>query len=137
MKNWALVLIAFCMSGCQNNDLQTEMSGADINIEGINFIEQVNDQNGTLVIPYSKYELDNGLTVILHEDTSDPLVHVDITYHVGSGREDPGKSGFAHFFEHYKDLEVGKWVKIIGWEGPEAAKKEILDGIANYQKENA
>ena len=43
----------------------------------------------------------------------------------------------AHFFEHYKDLEVGKWVKIIGWEGPEAAKKEILDGIANYQKENA
>ena len=43
----------------------------------------------------------------------------------------------AHFFEHYKDLEVGKWVKILGWEGPEAAKKEILDGIANYQKENA
>jgi inorganic pyrophosphatase len=43
----------------------------------------------------------------------------------------------AHFFEHYKDLEVGKWVKIIGWEGPESAKKEILDGIANYQKENA
>ena len=43
----------------------------------------------------------------------------------------------AHFFEHYKDLEVGMWVKIIGWEGPESAKKEILDGIANYQKENA
>jgi len=54
LKNWALVLIAFCMSGCQNNDLQTGMSGADINIDGINFIEQVNDQNGTLVIPYSK-----------------------------------------------------------------------------------
>ena len=39
----------------------------------------------------------------------------------------------AHFFEHYKDLEEGKWVKINGWEGPESAKKEILDGIANYQ----
>ena len=39
-----------------------------------------------------------------------------------------------HFFEHYKDLEPGKWVKIVGWEGPEAAHKEILDGIANYQK---
>ena len=38
----------------------------------------------------------------------------------------------AHFFEHYKDLEAGKWVKISGWEGPEAAKKEITDGIANY-----
>ena len=39
----------------------------------------------------------------------------------------------AHFFEHYKDLEEGKWVKISGWEGPDAAKKEITDGIANYQ----
>ena len=38
----------------------------------------------------------------------------------------------AHFFEHYKDLESGKWVKVQGWEGPEAAKKEITDGIANY-----
>ena len=40
----------------------------------------------------------------------------------------------AHFFEHYKDLEEGKWVKILGWEGPEAAMKEIVDGIANYNK---
>ena len=38
----------------------------------------------------------------------------------------------AHFFEHYKDLEAGKWVKVQGWEGPEAARKEITDGIANY-----
>ncbi|MDD0838095.1 inorganic diphosphatase [Curvibacter sp. HBC61] len=40
----------------------------------------------------------------------------------------------AHFFEHYKDLEPGKWVKVLGWEGVDAAKQEILDGIANYQK---
>ncbi|MBU0590384.1 MAG: inorganic diphosphatase [Gammaproteobacteria bacterium] len=40
----------------------------------------------------------------------------------------------AHFFEHYKDLEPGKWVKVHGWEGVESAKKEILDGIANYEK---
>ena len=39
-----------------------------------------------------------------------------------------------HFFEHYKDLEPGKWVKIVGWEGLESAHKEILDGIANYNK---
>jgi inorganic pyrophosphatase len=38
----------------------------------------------------------------------------------------------SHFFEHYKDLEKGKWVKVKGWEGLDAAKKEILDGIANY-----
>ena len=39
-----------------------------------------------------------------------------------------------HFFEHYKDLEKGKWVKIDGWVGPEEAKQEILDGIAAYKK---
>ena len=39
-----------------------------------------------------------------------------------------------HFFEHYKDLEDGKWVKVIGWEGVESAKKEIADGLANYGK---
>ena len=40
----------------------------------------------------------------------------------------------AHFFEHYKDLEVGKWVKVLGWEGPDSARKEIMDGIAAYAK---
>jgi inorganic pyrophosphatase len=43
----------------------------------------------------------------------------------------------AHFFEHYKDLEEGKWVKILGWEGAESAKKEIVDGMANYDKSKA
>ena len=38
-----------------------------------------------------------------------------------------------HFFEHYKDLEKGKWVKVKGWEGPDAAKAEITTGIKNYQ----
>ena len=38
-----------------------------------------------------------------------------------------------HFFEHYKDLEPNKWVKVKGWEGPESAKKEITDGMANYK----
>src|ERR1051325_7389487 len=55
---------------------------------------------GELVIPYEKYKLPNGLTVIIHEDHSDPVVHVDVTYHVGSDREEIGRSGFAHFFEH-------------------------------------
>jgi len=39
-----------------------------------------------------------------------------------------------HFFEHYKDLEKGKWVKVDGWGGVDEAKTEILDGVANYQK---
>ncbi len=68
--------------------------------QGVQLIEQVKKEQGKLVIPYNKYRLANGLTVILHQDQSDPLVHVDVTYHVGSAREQLGKSGFAHFFEH-------------------------------------
>ncbi|MFD2999262.1 M16 family metallopeptidase [Pontibacter toksunensis] len=63
-------------------------------------VEKVTRQGDELVIPYSKYKLANGLTLIVHEDHSDPVVHVDVTYHVGSAREEVGKSGFAHFFEH-------------------------------------
>jgi inorganic pyrophosphatase len=42
-----------------------------------------------------------------------------------------------HFFEHYKDLEAGKWVKVKEWEGPEAAHSQILSSIERYNKENA
>lgn len=63
-------------------------------------IEKVIPKANELVIPYEKYVLPNGLTIIIHEDHSDPIVHVDVTYHVGSAREEIGKSGFAHFFEH-------------------------------------
>jgi zinc protease len=63
-------------------------------------IEKVSKTPGEVVIPYEKYQFPNGLTLIVHEDHSDPIVHVDVTYHVGSAREEIGKSGFAHFFEH-------------------------------------
>lgn len=63
-------------------------------------IEKVTKKGNEVVIPYEKYVLPNGLTLIVHEDHSDPVVHVDVTYHVGSAREEIGKSGFAHFFEH-------------------------------------
>ena len=68
--------------------------------DGVKLVETVSKKGNDIVIPYKKFTLDNGLTVVLHDDKSDPLVHVDVTYHVGSGREDVGKSGFAHFFEH-------------------------------------
>lgn len=51
-------------------------------------------------IPYESYELDNGLKVVLHVDRSDPVVALTTLVHVGSSREEPGKTGFAHFFEH-------------------------------------
>ena len=51
-------------------------------------------------IEYEKFTLDNGLTVIVHEDKKVPMVAVNVWYHVGSKNEKPGKSGFAHLFEH-------------------------------------
>jgi inorganic pyrophosphatase len=39
----------------------------------------------------------------------------------------------THFFQHYKDLEEGKWVSVEGWGGLEEARKEVIDGIARYQ----
>ncbi len=58
-------------------------------------------QSGTTFeIDYEQYTLDNGLTVVLHEDRSDPIAAVAVLYHVGSNRETPGRTGFAHLFEH-------------------------------------
>jgi zinc protease len=51
-------------------------------------------------IPYERFALDNGLTIIVHEDHKAPIVAVNIWYHVGSKNEKPGKTGFAHLFEH-------------------------------------
>jgi zinc protease len=53
-----------------------------------------------LQIPYTLFTLANGLTVIVHEDHSVPLVSLNVWYHAGSGREKPGRTGFAHLFEH-------------------------------------
>ncbi len=60
----------------------------------------VAQQTTDLQIEYESYTLDNGLGVVLHEDRSDPLVAIAILYHVGSNRELPGRTGFAHLFEH-------------------------------------
>ena len=57
-------------------------------------------KEASLSIPFEKYTLPNGLTVILNEDKSDPIVAQAVYYHVGSSREVPGKTGFAHLFEH-------------------------------------
>ena len=80
-------------------------------------VEKVTKKGTELVIPYEKYVLPNGLTLIVHEDHSDPVVHVDVTYHVGSAREEIGKSGFAHFFEH------------MMFEGSENAPEGLHDDI--------
>ena len=59
----------------------------------------------TSLLPYESFTLENGLTVLFHVDRSDPVVAVNLTAHVGSAREKPGRTGFAHLFEHLLFLE--------------------------------
>ena len=51
-------------------------------------------------IPFTRHTLDNGLDLLLHEDHACPIVAVNVWYHVGSKNEVPGRTGFAHLFEH-------------------------------------
>ena len=89
-------------------------------------------------INYEKYQLDNGLTVILHEDSSDPIVGVAIQYHVGSNREVPGRTGFAHLFEHMlfqESQHVGQdqFFKIIQNAGGTLNGGTSKDGTVYYE----
>jgi len=75
-----------------------------------------------LQLPYTQFTLPNGLHVILHEDHSVPVVSVNVWYHVGSGRERTGRTGFAHLFEHLmfmgsghvKPGEFDSWLESAG-----------------------
>ena len=55
---------------------------------------------GPMRIDYTRHILPNGLTLIIHEDHKAPIVAVNVWYHVGSKDERPGRTGFAHLFEH-------------------------------------
>ena len=74
------------------------------------------------------------------DDTKILAVPVDkltgLYRHVTSPRDVPEErlATIAHFFEHYKDLERGKWVKVTGWVGAEEAKREILDSVARFRR---
>jgi zinc protease len=98
----ATIAFAACQPKAESTDMSSPAAAmADINVPArFTLVERYTGEGADVAIPYEKYVLDNGLTVVLHEDKSDPIVHVDVTYHVGSGREEVGKSGFAHFFEH-------------------------------------
>ena len=75
-------------------------------------------------VPYTLFTLPNGLRVIVHEDHSVPIVTVNMWYHVGSARERPGRTGFAHLFEHLmfmgsghvKPGEFDEWLERAGGE---------------------
>ncbi|MCW8872117.1 MAG: insulinase family protein, partial [Xanthomonadales bacterium] len=102
-KKFLLLLLTVLLSACDRPPAEPPAAATPMAAAlpaGVTLVEAYDGQDRDFAIPYRKYRLDNGLTVILHEDHSDPLVHVDVTYGVGSAREEPGRSGFAHFFEH-------------------------------------
>ena len=89
-------------------------------------------------LDYEKFVLDNGLEVILHVDKSDPIVAVATMMHVGSNREKPGRTGFAHFFEHmsFNDSEnvpVGANRKMIPEWGGSRNGGTWSDGTVYYE----
>jgi zinc protease len=69
-------------------------------------------------VDFEEYTLNNGLHVILHNDSSAPVVITSVMYHVGAKDENPERTGFAHFFEHLlfegtKNIKRGEWMKIV------------------------
>jgi zinc protease len=77
---------------------------------------------GRITVPYEKFQLDNGLTVILHRDATTPTIATNIWYWVGSSHEQPGRSGFAHLFEHIlfegsanvPEGKIDEWFEEVG-----------------------
>jgi zinc protease len=91
-----------------------------------------------LNIEFTKYKLDNGLDVILHQDNSTPIILVSIMYHVGSKNENPERTGFAHFFEHLmfegtKYIDRGQYFKMIQGAGGTLNANTSFDRTYYYQ----
>ncbi len=105
IKKLIFILLAALLAACEQAPSEATPEAIAVSedsalADGVTLVEEFTGHDDGFSITYSKYLLDNGLTVVLHEDHSDPMVHVDVTYHVGSAREEPDRSGFAHFFEH-------------------------------------
>jgi|CZKY01.1.fsa_nt_gi zinc protease len=92
-------------------------------------------QTKEIDIPYERFVLDNGLTVIVHEDHKAPIVAINIWYHVGSKNEKPGKTGFAHLFEHLmfggSEHAPGRYI-----DGMERIGATDLNGTTNPDRTN-
>ena len=89
-------------------------------------------------IKFTEYDLPNGLHVILHQDNTTPIVAVSILYHVGSKNEVPGRTGFAHFFEHLMfegspNIPRGEYFKIVQAGGGELNANTSQDRTYFYE----
>ena len=88
---FTLAFVAASIAGCEEggNDVDVIERSAELAIS-----------DSDLDIPFEEFTLDNGLRVIVHEDHKAPIIATNLWYHVGSKNENPGKTGFAHLFEH-------------------------------------
>ena len=99
-------MVSLALSACQGDDpkatstKQPAEDTAKSQVADSQAKASAKANQAELSIPFEKYQLDNGLTIILHQDKSDPIVAISTIVHVGSNREKPGRTGFAHFFEH-------------------------------------
>src|SRR3954465_3490028 len=85
-------------------------------------------------IPYSRHTLDNGLDILVHEDHACPIVAVNVWYHVGSKNEMPGRTGFAHLFEHL--MFEGSQHYDKGYFEPLQEAGGLLNGSTNADRTN-
>jgi zinc protease len=85
-------------------------------------------------IPYTRHTLDNGLDVLVHEDHGCPIVAVNVWYHVGSKNEKPGRTGFAHLFEHL--MFEGSEHYDRGYFQPLQEAGALLNGSTNADRTN-
>jgi zinc protease len=85
-------------------------------------------------IPYTRHTLDNGLDVLIHEDHGCPIVAVNVWYHVGSKNEKPGRTGFAHLFEHL--MFEGSQHYDKGYFHPLQEAGALLNGSTNADRTN-
>ena len=85
-------------------------------------------------IPYTRHTLDNGLDVLIHEDHGCPIVAVNVWYHVGSKNEKPGRTGFAHLFEHL--MFEGSQHYDKGYFHPLQEAGALLNGSTNVDRTN-
>lgn len=121
---FSVVVLAATVVACTNPE-----SSGSVQVESTTQSKSLNIE---------KYQLKNGLDVVLHQDKSDPVVAVAIVYHVGSNRELPGKTGFAHFFEHMlfqnsENVGAGNFIKNIGGMGGTLNGGTWQDGTIYYE----
>ena len=128
MRDKLWIIIIFFSSAVFAQDINSSNEPELIKKCGINQLD----------ISYEKWKLPNGLTVLIHEDHSDPIVQVHVTYHVGANRESAGKSGFAHFFEHMmfqgsENLEDERHFKIMNDAGGDMNGNTWYDRTVYFQ----